>query len=617
MASNVDKLKRNQNAIKNPGAAVVIFNYKHRLGTPGLSEDQAHEIDQLILNTVSLKSVSTSKTKSQPAGRFEIRLAPTKNWVNSITPGSWCVILMAQTKIGAGDTKYNDPTASEDKVKMLGRIESVRAVTAVDQVTGAITTEYVASGEDWCGILNTALYVDPLIRGQADEQDPIGTASRMIYNSEIIGHGSPKVPLPTSSDNIQTLLSFWGRTSTARANFKKELLNQGRIAESKNQFRLPKEVYKYFGFTDSSGLKSGNIADIIKVVHGKLKAKDTGTNFTAAYEPVDDGAAPIMFDTLLGINSFWQLVMNNSNHWINDTYTDLRWENGKAQLVVYNRVKPFSFKTLNELTQLAQNEVRAKQNQSIYPKGLKDLVSPFKNIRTHEIDRSDVMMVNVGTNWRDRYNFIEVNVKAGMLAGAPGNETYSAETKLKNQTFDEVAIGRDGFKPMIIDAKYIPKNAVDNKLDPFRILEYKVMNREWFFNIHRTFNGSITLIGQDKYIAVGDNFIIDADAMFPGQNANADHIKNKGKAYFLAHIESISHNASVSDNGARSFITEIQFVRGVIVDKNGEQLKDDVFIDEDTSKVTPTQELNSNRVFATSSGKGGKMDPDVQKLKGD
>jgi len=613
LASNADKKRRNENTIKNPGAAIVIYNYKYRLGTPGLSESEAHEIDQVILNTVSLKSVSTSKSKSQPAGQFEIRLAPTKNWVNSITPGSWVVILMGQDKIFANDTKYYKPTARQSKVKMLGRIDSVRAVTAVDQATGSITTEYVVTGEDWGGVLNTVLYVDPLLRGKADEKDQIGAASRVLYNKEIIGYGSDKVPLPSSSDNINTLFGFWGKNNTTLDAQKKSLSVQGRIGESKNRFRLPKELYKYFNFTDGGGKNpSGNIADILRVVSGKLKAKDNGGEYKNSYEKVNDGASPIMFDTLLGQHSFWQLVMNNSNHWINDTYAEMRWENGQANLAVYNRVKPFAFKDINKLKEAAQAEVHSNSQQSVEVPGLKDIVSPFKNIRTHDIARSDVMMVNVGSNWRDRYNFIEVNVSSGMLAGAPGNETYSAETKAKNQTYDEIAIGRDGFKPMIINAKYIPTNIADGKLDPFRILEYKVMNREWFFNLHRTLNGSLTLIGQDDYIAVGDNLIIDADAIFPGQNTNEDHIKNKGRAYFLAHIESVSHNSSVNEVGARTFITEIQFVRGVITDKNGNQLDEDVYLDQDTTKVTPVQELNQNRVFGTSAP----LDPDIQKLKG-
>ena len=129
-------------------------------------------------------------------------------------------------------------------------------------------------------------------------------------------------------------------------------------------------------------------------------------------------------------------------------------------------------------------------------------------------------------------------------------------------------------------------------------------------------NGSMSLIGQSEYIAVGDNLMIDADAMFPGKNINEDHIANKGDTYFLAHIESVSHTCQVNENGTRSFMTEIQFVRGIITDIDGEEIKEGVLLDENVNKVTPTQELNSNRVFGTSSGYRGKSDPDDQKLRG-
>lgn len=609
MANRENKQKRNENSVKNPGAAVVIYNYKHRLGERQLSHKEAHATDQIILNTASLRKVTTNKTKSSPTGKFEISLAPTKNWVNSITPGSWCVILMSQKKIVPSDTKYDEPSASSDKVKMLGRIEDVRAVTAVDQATGAITSEYVATGEDWSGILTTHLYVDPLIRGLADEKDPISAAERIIYNERLVGYGAKGTVLPTSSANIQELMRFWGKTTKARTNFKKELFHStGRLGETAHQFRMPDELLEYFNF------QSVKFADLIEIVNGRLTKPDLGTVWVDSYTPVNDGAGIIWLDTLLGSNSFWQLIMNNSNHWINDTYPEMRWDSdtGLVTLAIYNRVKPFA---LNSSETIAKNALNRKKQPIATTNHIKDLTSRFKHIYKHDIDRADIILVNVGTNWRDRYNFVEVNIKTNLSPGEKENKNYSASTKLKNQTFDDTAIGRDGFKPMFVDARYIPQ-LQNGELDPFNILAYKALNREWFFNIHRLFNGSMTLVGQSEYIAVGDNIMVDADAIFPGSNANLDHVNFRGQAKFLAHVEAISHTCTVSDTGARSFVTEIQFVRGIITDENGDELENDSMIDENAATIGPSQELNSNRVFGTSSGKGGDADPDIQKLKG-
>ena len=50
--------------IVNPGAAVIIYNYRDRLGSTNTGELDAQETDQIILGTTSLLSVTTSKSKS-------------------------------------------------------------------------------------------------------------------------------------------------------------------------------------------------------------------------------------------------------------------------------------------------------------------------------------------------------------------------------------------------------------------------------------------------------------------------------------------------------------------------------------------------------------------------
>lgn len=152
----------NKVKIKNPNALVFIYNYQDRLGDVKLNEDP-FSVEQIILNSTSLKSVTTQKSKSNPAGSFEFRLAPTKNWVTEITPGSWCVILMSNKKID--DTaKYGGGKVDESSFKMLGRIESVRCVINTNQANGAQNTEFIVTGSDWGTIFNSKFYVDVLNR---------------------------------------------------------------------------------------------------------------------------------------------------------------------------------------------------------------------------------------------------------------------------------------------------------------------------------------------------------------------------------------------------------------------------------------------------------------------
>lgn len=606
-----DPKDRNIVQIKNPGAAVLIFNYKYRMGAEPVTEKQAHEVEQIILNTVSLRGVTTSKSKSNPAGNFQITLAPTKNWVNSITPGSWCVILMSQNPIKSSETKYYKPKVEEDSFKMLGRIESVRMASTKDQSTGATMTEYIVTGTDWGDIFNNSLYVDPRIRSAADGKNPIGTAERMIYNKLRTGESGNESYLKTSTENIKTILSFWGRENITGTDISETYAALGKMEKTANQFKLPKEVSQYMGFSDRNDNNSKAIAQLLAVIAGKLTGKDNGKK--PPYEIIDDGHSIITPDSILGTNSIWQIIMSNANVWINEVFPEVRFQNGIPKLSLYNRVKPFALVDNQGIQDRNSKEDVVNQTDKD-DESLTDLVSQFKNIRSHNIKGEDIILVNVGTNWRDRYNFIEINISAQMSPGSKENKVMSAEMKRKNQMFDKAAIGRDGFKPLIVNAKYIPKTSDKTKLDPFRVQAWKAINKEWYFNIHRMLNGSITVSGQSNYIPVGDNIKISADVIFPGMNANEDHVNSgKGKAYFLAHIESISHSASVSASGARSFTSQIQFVRGIIVDVNGNEISQDRLVDHDTSKVTPKQEVNKH-VFGTSSGKDGGQDPDIQKL---
>ena len=143
MATNSQKIKRT-----NPNAMVFIYNYRDRMGdAKAATQIKTFEVDQIILNTNSLLNVTTTKNKATPAGTFEFRLAPTRNWVTAITPGSWCIILMSNSFID--DTaKYSGGRVDEKSFKMLGRIESVRGVIEVDQETGARKTQYVVQGAD-------------------------------------------------------------------------------------------------------------------------------------------------------------------------------------------------------------------------------------------------------------------------------------------------------------------------------------------------------------------------------------------------------------------------------------------------------------------------------------
>ncbi len=705
MAINNFEIKRT-----NPNAMIFIYNYRDRLGDARSGElIPPFDVDRIILGTTSLLNITTSKNKSTPAGTFEFRLAPTRNWVSAITPGSWCIILMSNSEID-DKAKYGGGRVDEKSFKMLGRIESVRGVIEVDQVTGARKTQYVVQGADWGTIFNSRFYVDPVNR--SGEELAVGTAERFGFEEYLLkavgyeptkigkkanetppntkrpkteasikpveqtndflnngGFLDPRIPLglqvagaavveetpsdfldpriplglqretdtqtvideenppefigppappiapkdqtiklPSAADSVAAILKLWGRSDPATSQMSKDT---GLLAKSQQQFRIPDRAAEYMQFKDTKGKVSNVISQVLTQITGKLIGQDK-------YSNVDRSAGIINFDTIIGDHSIWQVLNDNNNAPINELIPEIRFEDKETVLALYNRVRPFTVK--EDVVILGDNKkvgdgIRVKKNESI----ARFFLSKFRLVKTKMIDINDVINCNFGTNWRDKYNFIEVNIDRSLF-----KETFAKDIKLESQFKDEDSIGRDGLQPMMTSFTYVPQgpDGIQNVLGVF---VYKYALKEWHFNTHKMLNGNMQLIGQDQYIQVGDNIRVKAEVLGLSKNISAVQKATRIETYVTAHVESITHTAQVDPNGARSFVTNINFVRGIITDVNGNIVAATAIdkhigkrvttnagaVDQDARKLTASAEKNQGTVSTS-----GSKDPDRRKFKG-
>lgn len=645
----------NNTRVKTPHGLVVIYNYKERFGSSyleDLNEDQEFQVEEIILNSGSLKSIQIQKGKADPAGSFELRLAPYKNWTTTITPGSWCVILISNKKIN--DTAaYGGGTVDPKSFKMLGRIESVRGVVNTDQRTGAITKEYIITGSDWGGVFHNSLYVDPLDRDPS--QTAMGMAQRFGYGDYLqqalnwkstaqtndllkknststdpntnyviendaakarasavaqetnalkeANANTPKNPeikpsgstIPDATFNIETILSLWG--STGGQNKTKDSLfvatqTEGKLlGDAQQQFKIPKELAQYMKF----GKDSVNVTDILKQYSGILTDVDT-------YGDRDPSIGLIHFDSIFGENSMWQVLSHNINELTSELIADIRFEGNKPVLALYNRVKPF---VVNKERMKTDAYFIGDAKTPLKYEALKDMTSEFKNVRCISVNPNDVILSSYGTNWRDRVNFIEVSIDKSLLFG----EVYSTSLKLDSQFYDKRSIARDGLRSRRVSTTYVPK-AAGGFADPIASSAYKYLLKEFYFNTHTMLNGTLSLVGQDDYIQVGDNIMVDAKVLDLNNNFNKNQVGRTNATYLLAHVESISHNISYSGD-FRVFTTSINFVRGILVDSNKEPIDKQNFaaVDQDAPKIDSSRE--NNRFISSSSGT---VDPDRRKL---
>jgi hypothetical protein len=589
-------------AIKTPHAAVIIWNYDDRFGNAG-GASNADKVEQIVLSTVSCHSVTVSKSKSDPQGNFQIQLAPTKNWVSTITAGSWCAILMSNHPIEEKDIRTK---ADYRKIKMFGKIESVRISTSMG-ADGQRSTMYTISGVDWGHIFNNKIYIDSRI--PSDDKQDLSNALAIDINTSLFGDAGQ--PLVRSVRAMLTnILSITGRQLKTQAAANDAGIK--RLASAVYNFRVPNEVVNYFQFIKdvagdqpassknkksqpktpakpSVGLKTNNtnMTDIVSLITGTLIGKDKYSNGSEAFGYIN----PL---NLQGIHTFWQVLLEHSNPPLNEMIAEMRWEeittagNKKVspRLTLYNRRKPFS---------------------------LKNSASLFKNVRHHELDPVEVISIEAGTNWRDRYNFIEIKPNFEKIT------LYENWYKAKSQEFSAAAFGREGFRPLIAETRQFPgsssagKQATELAPDYEQLSGWSQILRQWYFDTHRMLNGTITLVGVDEYIAVGDNIKFDYGLINPTPNFNKGQVK-KGTvddSYILAHVENISHSFKIEASGARSYITTIQFVRGVLVNGSNEVIQDGI-LDTYPSEIPPIKEINSNNVFGVSEP----SDPDPDKLKG-
>lgn len=565
-----------------PHAAVIIWNYDDKGGLQGFTKESVNKVEQTIISTLSCISISTEKAKSNPQGSFRLVLAPSKDWVSTITPGSWCCLLMSQKPITADDLKKADP----EKVKMIGKIDSVRVDTNIDP-DGTRRTEYTVTGIDWGYIFNNVIYIDNFLAAPNEPKTQGQGTAIAIQNMLFDKDGVPKNG--STASNLRSLINIFGQSLQG---FTEAGTDINRLANAVYDFIIPKEMVGYFNFVGPDGRhsQSDKINKIMTLFVGSLDGEDHYNNLSESMGYIDPYS-------LQGQHTFWQVLQDNSNPALNEMLAELRWEDGGLRLALYNRIKPFSFK--------GYDPDAAKYQ------GLK---SYFQNLPTVEIDDIDIIRVNAGTNWGDKYNFVEIKPQFQQF------EVFANWYKTKSQKADTTAFSREGFRPLIVDTKQFPGATVKKKLgeqadlsavDFNQLAGWSNLLAEWYFDTHRMLNGTVTIIGQNAYIGVGDNIKINADLINPTPNLNAGAVQNKTNNFLLAHVENIQHSFTVQPDGARQFITTIQFVRGILVSDRGVAIGRGT-LDKFASSVATKDERNSKNVLSSSEVD----DPDPQKVKG-
>lgn len=503
-----------------PSAKVIIYNYKDRGGdkppSPLLS---VHEIDV----SEDVVAINTQKSKSEPSGSFMIQLAPTHNWVNVITPNSWLVIAISRNPI----EELNYKT-----IKMIGRVDTIRTQSSIDQ-TGTVRTSYMVAGRDWGQIFEGYVNIDPAFVGQSTG---LAAIFKMSFGIELKDFNSKK--FSTNTDELMNFcLNLFNLGGNERELSSRGFSVQGGALFNSSGFEIPYKLASVIGNNYGTSM-----ASLIKLKTGILTGEDK-------YKEEVESLGILNVQALLGYNTLWSIINAHANLTINEVFTELSEESGTLTPTLYKRVKPFYLK---------------KEGELIPPPFLTipgNIKSEFINLKSYPINSTDIITIDLGTNGRDIVNFIELSVSVSTSITDKYQAPLDSLIKGNNTTFqlsDQISIARDGLRPLKLTTSFFPPNVLTNNVDYTRAKQWLPVLRNWYFNTHMMFNGTVSIIGMNEYIPVGSNIRIQYRPLFNGVRINSS-----SDTFITAHVESVSHRFLVERDGTNKFLTTITFSRGI------------------------------------------------------
>lgn len=550
--------------VKRPDCRVIIFNYQEREGSNLKKIGLPPIINSRFEISSSVTSVNTSKSKSSSSGNFSVALDPTQNWVATISPGSWIVVLISDDKIQDQETLF----LQESSLKLIGRVDSVRATRQVDQGTGGYLTSYSIIGRDWCSCMESNIYIDqiaaelPSILAGTPVDSAFGQAARFKFDSKIAE--IYKKDVSNTSDWADAIFDLWGKQGS--------LLNiaSGAGKQLADRFLPTAPLNIPAQLSLSLGKTSIFLPDLLNRRYGIINPSGTlsrsslGQQFTTVttYKRNTEAVGFVDIRRLLGVNTLWQLMQSTvTAGGINEVYGDLSFENSTPLMTVYKRVRPFSLAggSLIGLVSSAVGSVGSAQ----------ELRSSFFSLPKRKIEAEEVVQIDVGTNWSDVVNFIEIMPDMSMF---PYAKSIAPQIKAGNAEYSTGSYSISGFKPIIINTTFFPSKS--GTPDPYGLKDWLPVLKEWYFDTHKMLNGTISLYGRKGYIAVGENILFPASVVSDGVFIEGGVVPSvagiSGEQWILAHVESVSHSFTKgADTHSSSYMTTVTFVRGIITDKDG------------------------------------------------
>jgi hypothetical protein len=493
-----------------PDAKVIIHNYQtiHSLGYGGESIETENNNTDIIDVTSSVLDIQIAKQKSDPIGQSTVTLSPNIDWLSTIVPASWICIYLKTSSIN--EEEINSTKIIEDchPLKFLGLILSIRRNQQVSS-NGAIITRYTINAVSFGYLLHTNIVVNNMFFSNNQNEALRRIISDFTHYADNLNSISWK-----ASNAVKNTFAFVSSLSKNHMTASVSPLLENVIKEIE---AIPKALPKIpNSIKILLGIDTNYFFDSINSVSGiDIRGKNNNQDINYINQVDLLGSKFFYPKEILNGTTVYNILVDYINPVMNELLVDLFPFNGSLLPCIVHRQIPF-------------NSPNYKPSANIEP-------SFFKDLYNIELTKELIINEDIGVSIHSEMNFIFPTGYDTLHSSMAG----SASTFLLNNPpkINFNSINRIGLKSYMPQCSFTNESGsnIHTPRDWSHLLE------DWYYNNSRVLNGSVTTVGVDKIISVGDNVsFINKDEGFSNQG-------------FIGHIESINYMFHIDDNGAKTF----------------------------------------------------------------
>jgi hypothetical protein len=513
--------------------------------TATMSDDEFLSLRKpmLVVNDCISLSVSSSKSNHIHTASM-ILLAGDINYSTAVAPGDFVMVNMLDNDehlFGRGGTP-NEPTGdslysratnkkpinkAHDGFKGLFKIQTVTRNLQVNPQTGHKSYLFQITAHSFTEF-NQIVYFNPNLR---DSGEDAGNLVALNFGaSEEWGEALSRKQNGVG-DIFKTLIGFFlGEGFNSNYSGQKTDI----VVRNYNQnFLIPPTICALMNIKSGQSPKA---ADLFNYYVG-IQKYSTSNNDAAGLNPsgyirkgqnLNTGqlsGAVLLQGEPFGQVTAWSVLTQYSNSLINEMYTTYKLtpENEVMPCLVF-RQKPFT------------SAAFATNGGAGIP------ATEFLSLPRWKISVDLIESISLGRTDTARVNFVHIVGKTRHVDIK--NEVIQQESKGKHQ-WDTEDIKRNGLRPIITACDFDFPLDGETKVD--NSTKWNLLYADWLFNGHLKENGTITCVGIEDPICVGDNL----------------QLENT-----VYHIESVSHNMGIDADGRKHFKTSLTLSFGVDDRKN-------------------------------------------------